>query len=131
MLLEGVENNGRVGTDDLVDLVAVLEEGEGGHGADAELLGKLGKLVDVELGQVDLVLELLALGPPGCTAVSIVYLCNLSGGRGVMTYLAIWGAMALQGPHQVAKASMMTTSCLAMVSLNWEALWEGEPSAKL
>lgn len=38
-----------VGTDDLADLVAVLEQEEGWHGADAELLGHLWDLVDVEL----------------------------------------------------------------------------------
>jgi hypothetical protein len=53
-----------VGADELVDLLAVLEDDEGGHGADAELLGELGQGVDVELGEVDLVLE-LALGPLG------------------------------------------------------------------
>ena len=44
----GLESLG-VGTDDLGDLVTVLEEQEGGHGADAELLSNVGDLVDVEL----------------------------------------------------------------------------------
>lgn len=39
----------RVGTDDLGDLVTVLEEKEGRHGADAEFLCNIGDLVDVEL----------------------------------------------------------------------------------
>lgn len=43
-----------VGTDDLLDLVAALEDDEGGHGADADLLGDLGLLVDVDLEEVDL-----------------------------------------------------------------------------
>ena len=34
------------------------------------------------------------------------------------TYLATWGAIALQGPHQTAKASTMTMGFLAMASLN-------------
>lgn len=51
-----------VGTDDLADLFAVLEEHKGGHGADAELLGDVGDLVDVDLVKVDLVLELGRLG---------------------------------------------------------------------
>jgi hypothetical protein len=38
-----------VGADDLADLVAVLEEEESGHGADAELLRNVGDLVDVDL----------------------------------------------------------------------------------
>jgi len=53
-----------VATHVLAGLVAVLEEDECGHGADAELLGKLGKCVDVELGEVNLALVLLRLGPP-------------------------------------------------------------------
>jgi hypothetical protein len=32
--------------------------------------------------------------------------------------------MALQGPHQVAKQSSMTTLCVLMASLNCSALWE-------
>jgi hypothetical protein len=35
--------------DNLADLLAVLEEYEGGHGADAEFLRNVGDLVDVEL----------------------------------------------------------------------------------
>jgi hypothetical protein len=38
-----------VRADDLADLLLVLEEQEGGHGADAELLGDVGDLVDVDL----------------------------------------------------------------------------------
>lgn len=34
---------------DLANLLAVLEEDECGHGADAEILGNVGDLVDVEL----------------------------------------------------------------------------------
>lgn len=44
----GLEGLG-VGTDNLSDLVTVLEQQEGGHGADAELLSNIGDLVDVEL----------------------------------------------------------------------------------
>lgn len=64
MLLEGVQEHRGVGTDDLLNLLAVLEDDESRHGADAELLGEVGQMVDVELGEVD-VLEGLLLGPPG------------------------------------------------------------------
>lgn len=44
----GLESLG-VGTDDLADFVTALEQKEGGHSADAELLGDIGDLVDIEL----------------------------------------------------------------------------------
>ena len=44
----GLESDG-VGADDLADLLAVLEEEEGGHGAHALLLGDVGDLVNVDL----------------------------------------------------------------------------------
>lgn len=53
----------RAGTDELVGLLAVDKDLEGGHGADAELLGELGEVVDVDLGEED-VLELLVVGVP-------------------------------------------------------------------
>lgn len=40
-------------------------------------------------------------------------------------YLATSGAMALQGPHHVAKASRTTIGFLAMVSLKPSRLWQG------
>lgn len=49
MLLDSGLKSGGVGTDDLADLLAVLEEEESGHGADGVLLGGLGDLVDVDL----------------------------------------------------------------------------------
>jgi len=49
VLLDGSLEGGRVGADDLADLLAVLEDEEGGHGADRVLLGGLGDLVDVDL----------------------------------------------------------------------------------
>ena len=49
VLLDGSLEGLGVGTDDLADLLAALEEQEGGHGADAELLGDIGDLVHVEL----------------------------------------------------------------------------------
>ena len=39
----------RVRADDLPNLLLVLEQQEGGHGADAEVLGDVGDFVDVEL----------------------------------------------------------------------------------
>ena len=59
VLLKQLLQDGRVGTEELIDLLAILEDGEGGHGADTELLGKVGELVDVELGEVNA----LVLGP--------------------------------------------------------------------
>ena len=47
-----------VSTDQLFGLLAILEEHKGGHGADAKLLAQFGQLVDVNLGEED-VLELL------------------------------------------------------------------------
>lgn len=49
MLLDGGLEGLGVGAYDLGNLVAVLEEEEGGHGADAELLRYVGHLVDIEL----------------------------------------------------------------------------------
>ena len=49
MLLDGSLEGGRVGADDLADLLAVLEDEESGHGADGVLLGGLGDLVNVNL----------------------------------------------------------------------------------
>lgn len=48
LLDSGLEGSG-VGTNNGSDLLAVLEEDESGHGADAELLGDLGNLVDIDL----------------------------------------------------------------------------------
>lgn len=58
---DGLGQGRRVGTDDLVGLLAVLEDEEGGHGADAELLAEVGDLVDVDLDEVE-VLVLLLVG---------------------------------------------------------------------
>jgi hypothetical protein len=49
VLLDGSLEGRGVGTNNGSDLLAVLEEHESGHGADAELLGNLGQLVDVNL----------------------------------------------------------------------------------
>ena len=47
--LDGSLESLGVGTNDLADLVTALEQNEGGHGADTELLGNVGDIVDVEL----------------------------------------------------------------------------------
>jgi hypothetical protein len=57
--------SGRVGADDVLDLLAVLEEHEGGHGADAELGGDLAHLVDVDLVELGLRVVLAELGDLG------------------------------------------------------------------
>lgn len=59
------------GADQAVAGLAVLEDLEGGHGADAELLGDIGKLIDVDLDEVRLVAE--GLREPVGTTVSILY----------------------------------------------------------
>lgn len=43
-------------------------------------------------------------------------------GERAFAYLAIWGAISLQGPHHVANQSTTTTGFLAMVSLKPAAL---------
>lgn len=49
VVLDGGLERGRVRTNNLADLLAVLEEEESGHGADGELLSDVWKLVYVEL----------------------------------------------------------------------------------
>lgn len=49
-----------IGADDLTDLLAVLEEHEGWHGANVQLLGEVGNLVNVDLVEFGLVFVLLA-----------------------------------------------------------------------
>lgn len=46
--LEGIG----VGTNDLLDLLAVLEDHECGHGANTELLGDIWDFIDVDLDEV-------------------------------------------------------------------------------
>ena len=64
VLPQRLQQNRRVRPNHLVDLVAVLVEEKGGHGADAQLLAQLGQLVHVKLDKVDLVLELCFLRGP-------------------------------------------------------------------
>jgi len=59
-----VEESPGVGTNELVGLLAIDKDLKGGHGADAELLGEVGEVVDVNLGEED-VLELLLVGVLG------------------------------------------------------------------
>ena len=49
VLLDGSLEGRGVGTNDGSNLLAILEEHESGHGADAQLLGNLGELVNVNL----------------------------------------------------------------------------------
>ena len=86
-----------VGTNDFSNLVASLEEDEGGHRADTEFLGDIGDLVNVELVEA-------SIGVCAGESIEIV--------RGswriqmyLTTHLTTWGAITLQGPHQVAKQS--------------------------
>lgn len=61
VLLDSGLEGGGVGADDLADLLAVLVEEEGGHGAHALALGDLGDLVDVELEEAGV---LVVVGHP-------------------------------------------------------------------
>ena len=67
--LDGSKQRLRVGADNLVDLLAVLEDEEGGHGADSELLGYVGDLIDVEL---DKVCASVLLREPVCLLVFVM-----------------------------------------------------------
>ena len=49
VVLDGSLQGLGVRTDDLANLLAVLEEEEGRHGADAELLRNFGNVVDIDL----------------------------------------------------------------------------------
>lgn len=96
MLLDGSLQRGRVGADNLFDLLAALEEHEGGHGTHAQVGGHIAQLVDidlVELGVGVLLAELGDLGgdglagtAPGGEAVEDDELLALLGGLpGVLT----------------------------------------------
>lgn len=52
-LLDTSHDSRRVGTTNSLDLLAVLEEEEGGHSRDAVLGSNLGQLVDVDLEELD------------------------------------------------------------------------------
>jgi hypothetical protein len=103
-----------VGADNLSDLVATLEQQEGGHGADAELLCDIGDLVNVELEEA---------GVGVCAGHPVA---GVSGGDGEKlggnTYLTTWGAMTLQGPHQVAKQSRTMSESLTFSASSKAAL---------
>ena len=51
-LFNGGLENLWVGTDNLGDLLLALEDQEGWHGADAELLSDIWDLIDIKLGEV-------------------------------------------------------------------------------
>lgn len=53
MLFNGRLDSLRVCADNLADDVAVLDKFEGGHSADAELLGNIGNLVDINLVELN------------------------------------------------------------------------------
>lgn len=79
VVLNGSLQSRRVGTDNLGNLLAALEQQESGHGADAQLLGNVRHGVDVELDErgvgvglaelVDLGGHGLARTAPGCEGV--------------------------------------------------------------
>lgn len=63
--LEQALELGGIGANKVVNLLAVLEEEEGGDGADTELLSDFGYVVDVKLDKVYRVLEFVRVGVPG------------------------------------------------------------------
>lgn len=68
VLLNSSQNRRRVGTHNFLNLLSVLEQQKGRHGADAQLLGYIGAVIDIELDKADvakLVAELLDLGRNG------------------------------------------------------------------
>lgn len=101
--LEQALELGGVGADKVVDLLAVLEEEEGGDGADTELLGDFGNVVDVKLDKVYLVLEFFRVGVPEEDESSVLHARGWGIWRSyVRAYFSRMGAMALQGGHQSA-----------------------------
>ncbi len=107
VLDSGLEGLG-VGTNDLRNLVAVLEKKEGRHGADTEVSCDLGEFVDVELVEAR---AGVLFGEPRKRSIAVNYQGKME------TYLTTWGAITLQGPHHVAKQSRtMRLSFTAMAS---------------
>lgn len=94
--LDGSLESLGVGTNDLGDLVTALEKEEGGHGADTEFLRNIGDLVDVELVEARVGV---------CAGEPFRVLEEQKKRECTVTHLTTWGAMTLQGPHQVAKQS--------------------------
>ena len=73
MLLDELNQSSGVGTDQVAGLLTVLEDEEGRHGTDAELLGQFGDFVDIELEEVNAVLEFVRVGVPVNRLVSHMY----------------------------------------------------------
>lgn len=130
---KGKERRG-VGAHQLAGLLAVLEEHESWHGADAEFLAQLGELIDVDLGEED-ILEFLVVGVSVMSRnVSMCLGANRksrtlrglhrSRWRGKCTHPARMGAMALQGPHHVAKQSSRTALLFFRASFHSSFLFE-------
>ena len=105
-----------VRTNHLADLIAVLEEEEGRHGAHGQLLRNFRDLVDVELVKAGVGVR---VGVPAKNH-SVSDCANRRGmGGGVDAYLTTCGAMTLQGPHHVAKQSTtIRVSLVVMASSN-------------
>ena len=101
--LEQALELGGVGADKVVDLLAVLEEEEGGDGADTELLGDFGNVIDVKLNKVHLILKFFRIRVPDEDELSVLHARGWSNWRSYMrAYFSRMGAMALQGGHQSA-----------------------------
>lgn len=126
MLLQQGDERVRVSADELLGggHLAVLEDHKGGHSRDAELLAQLGQVVHVNLGEED-VLELFLVG---VATIELLVSRGVDEGfgfrrKGNATHLARMGAMALQGPHQVAKQSSMMVLCSLRASLKASVLY--------
>lgn len=106
----------RVSTDHLLNILAVLEDDKGRHGADVERSRQIRQLINVKLDKID-ALEIGMIRHPA----EALEMMNNALGRD--TYLERMGEMALQGPHQVAKQSTRTAlSVVETSSLNSSVL---------
>lgn len=111
ILLDSGLNSLGIRAYDLTKLLAVLEESKSGHSADAEFLGDVGNLIDVELVKLDIGVLLRV-------PVVILDLRQLQTSMIIGTYLTMVGAIILQGPHHVAKQSRtIKVSLMSIASL--------------
>lgn len=116
MLPHQLLENRRVSTNQLINILSILKDEKGGHGANAEGSRKIRQLVNVKLDKLDALKVRLIREPTKALGMT----GNASRRD---TYLLRMGEMALQGPHQVAKQSTRTAlSVVEMSSLNSEVL---------
>lgn len=71
VLPQSLQQNWRVCSNHLVNLVAILVEQKRRHGADPQLLAQLGQLIHVELDKVHLIFELCFFRGPMICLLSV------------------------------------------------------------